>query len=247
MLSRQDCKDELWIELSLLKKSQLQASQPLCLLSCGHVFGVSFFFFCGGFHSLPPTMWIMSSTDSSQWSDPPVNQWNLTTMSRSGPSCWDWPALLHTPLPPTHRHSHCLKLHKIQGGGKRQNTWLSFYMISQNWTLGSHIWQREMGKWIKSDWLGLFREKNLHSAYTYAGGQSRHSLLDRLISSLACFEVSVLVMWLTRGSAMNVWPQHDQKVLWSLFKHLTIPAMPSCKTANPYPLYHIISVHLKMS
>lgn len=120
MLSRQDCKDELWIELSLLKKSQLQASQPLCLLSCGHVFGVSFFFFffCGGFHSLPPTMWIMSSTDSSQWSDPPVNQWNLTTMSRSGPSCWDWPALLHTPLPPTHRHSHCLKLHKIQGGEK---------------------------------------------------------------------------------------------------------------------------------
>lgn len=117
MLSRQDCKDELWIELSLLKKSQLQASQPLCLLSCGHVFGVSFFF-RGGFHSLPPTMWIMSSTDSSQWSDPPVNQWNLTTMSRSGPSCWDWPALLHTPLPPTHRHSHCLKLHKIQGGKK---------------------------------------------------------------------------------------------------------------------------------
>lgn len=160
MLSRQDCKDELWIELSLLKKSQLQASQPLCLLSCGHVFGVSFFF-RGGFHSLPPTMWIMSSTDSSQWSDPPVNQWNLTTMSRSGPSCWDWPALLHTPLPPTHRHSHCLKLHKIQGGKKRQNTWLSFYMISQNWTLGSHIWLREMGKWIKSDWLGLFREKKI--------------------------------------------------------------------------------------
>lgn len=118
MLSRQDCKDELWIELSLLEKvstASLAASLPPLLWPRLWCF---FFFFCGGFHSLPPTMWIMSSTDSSQWSDPPVNQWNLTTMSRSGPSCWDWPALLHTPLPPTHRHSHCLKLHKIQGGEK---------------------------------------------------------------------------------------------------------------------------------
>lgn len=96
-------------EISPLKWSKLQFHECLCLLSYGHVF--FFFFCCGGFHSLlPPTMWIMSCTDSSQWSDPPVNQWNLTTMSRSGLSCWDWPAGLHTPLPPTHTLTWCLQV-----------------------------------------------------------------------------------------------------------------------------------------
>lgn len=39
-------------------------------------------------------------------------------------------------------------------------------------------------------------------------------------------------MGLTHGGETNVWPQHDQKVLWSLPKLLTMQAMPSRKPAQ---------------
>lgn len=61
-------------------------------------------------------------------------------------------------------------------------------------------------------------------------------LTDWFLVQLA--EVLVLVMWLTRGGETSVWPQHDQKVLWSLSKHLTIRATSSCKPPNQHPLYH---------
>lgn len=72
---------------------------------------------------------------------------------------------------------------------------------------------------------------------TYTGRTSRLSQRDGLLNP-AHSEVLVLVMWLTRRGATSVWLQHNQKVLWSLSKHPTKLAMPSCKTTDQHLCFH---------
>lgn len=111
---------------------------------------------------------------------PPFSQWNLTTMSRSGPSCWDWPALLRTPPPPTHTHTHSLKLDKILEQRLRRNQRCLFTWSQDSPT---YIWnQKNRLSRTAVDCFSNFY--TLLSSYTDKAIQTCCPL-DRLISSPA--------------------------------------------------------------
>ncbi len=138
----------------------------------------------------------------------------------------------HSSATHTHKHTHslthCLKLDKIQEKKCFRET---TRMALRTRRIPPHIYKKLENRFrlIARDCLSNF---TLCLAATLIGNPDTHCPLDRLISSPACSEVLVLVMWLTQGGETNVWPQHDQKVLWSLSKPLTIPAMPGRKPSQ---------------
>lgn len=125
---------------------------------------------------------------------------------------------------PTHTQTLPQTL-KYKKKGLREIVEVSLYMISTTSEFFDIYMKLE--NQFNYTGKGCFSNVTLCLAATLTGNPD--TLPTWLISSPACFEVLVLVMWLTQGGETNVWPQHDQKVLWSPSEPLTIPAMPSHK------------------